>query len=354
MPIARKLRAMRPVFGVTAATLCLVAAGPTLADHPSVGLGTVAGPVITIPATPMTAGEWAVGARSEIIEFDRFSDQQLADFAAAGLEAHSVDQVRAHSVSLGYGVTENLSLYARLPFIQRDSVREGEFDGIDAEAHLHGDSDGIGDLTLLGLYRFLEQENTGADVALLAGLKMPTGETTDKDREGLEFETEFQPGSGSWDPMLGLAASKRIGAYSLDANVLYVFTQEGARQTDLGDVFSYNAALSYRLGGGEHHHDHEDHGDHDNHQATENREYGHASWDLILELNGEHRQRESIAGMSDSHSGGNVVYLSPGVRFTSADKWAAFASVGVPVIDNTNGIQTDISYRVIAGVGFAF
>lgn len=336
--------AARTWLGASATAIGLALMGPALADHPSVGIGTTtAGPVTTIPARPMPAGGWALGVRSELTEFDRFSDGELEGFAAAGLEAHSVDQVRAHSVSLGYGVTENISLYVRLPFIERDSVREGEFDGIDAEAHLHGDADGIGDLTLLGLYRFLEQENTGADVALLAGLKMPTGETTDKDREGIEFETEFQPGSGSWDPMLGLATSKRIGVYAFNANVLYVFTQEGARQTDLGDVFSYNAAVSYRLGADDNHHD-----------GPEGLEHGHAGWDLTLELNGERRQQESISGVSDSHSGGNIVYVAPGVRFTSANKWAAFASVGVPVIDNSNGIQTDVSYRVIAGAGFAF
>lgn len=337
-------RAARTWLGASAAVIGLALTGPALADHPSVGVGTAAaGPVTTIPATPMPAGGWALGVRSELIEFDHFSDQELEDFAAAGLEAHSVDQIRAHSVSLGYGLTQNLSVFFRLPFIQRDDVREGELEGMVPEAHLHGDAEGLGDLTLLGLYRFLEQENAGFDAAVLAGIKIPTGKTTDEDRDGIEFETEFQPGSGSWDPMLGLAASKRIGAYAFDANVLYIVSQEGARQTDLGDAFSYNAALSYRLGAGDH-----------DHHAPGSQEHGHSSWDLILELNGERRQQESISGLSDSHSGGNIVYVAPGVRFTSAGNWAAFASFGVPIIDNPNGIQTDTSYRVIAGAGFSF
>ena len=44
--------------------------------------------------------------------------------------------------------------------------------------------------------------------------------------------------------------TQRFGAWSFDANVLYVLATKGAQQTDLGDRFQYNAAISYRLTGG--------------------------------------------------------------------------------------------------------
>jgi hypothetical protein len=81
----------------------------------------------------------------------------------------------------------------------------------------------------------------------LVGVKTPTGTTDERDNEGELFETEFQPGSGSWDPLIGLAVTRGFGRWSLDSNVLYSLATEGVQQTDLGDRFHYNGAISYRL-----------------------------------------------------------------------------------------------------------
>jgi hypothetical protein len=113
-----------------------------------------------------------------------------------------------------------------------------------------GNSSGIGDLTLLGQYRFFNNKAAGLEAALLLGVKAPTGKTDNLADTGERLETEFQPGTGSWDGLFGLAVTKRFGAWALDSNVLYVLAGKGAQQTDLGDRFQYNAAISYRLAGG--------------------------------------------------------------------------------------------------------
>jgi len=55
----------------------------------------------------------------------------------------------------------------------------------------------------------------------------------------------------------------------------------------------------------------------------------------------------------DPNSGGNVVYLSPGVR-VSYGGLSGFASVGVPVVNNLNGLQAKPGYRVVSGLAWAF
>jgi hypothetical protein len=75
--------------------------------------------------------------------------------------------------------------------------------------------------------------------------------------------------------------------------------------------------------------------------------------DLVLELNGEWHARETIAGATDPSSGGNVVFLSPGLRL-SYDKWSGFVSVGVPVINELNGIQAEPDWRVLTGIAVNF
>ena len=75
--------------------------------------------------------------------------------------------------------------------------------------------------------------------------------------------------------------------------------------------------------------------------------------DLVLEVNGEWHDKQSTAGVRDPNSGGTVVYLSPGVR-VSVDKWSGYVSLGIPVVNEPNGIQPEPSLRIITGVSFAF
>ena len=57
---------------------------------------------------------------------------------------------------------------------------------------------------------------------------------------------------------------------------------------------------------------------------------------------GERRvaRTRGTGGIKEPNSGGNVVYLSPGIRY-SLDRWSAFASVGLPIVNEVNGVQAD-------------
>ena len=202
-----------------------------------------------------------------------------------------------------------------------------------------GDSSGIGDLTLLGQYRFFNNQATRTEAALLLGVKAPTGRTNEYDKLGERFETEFQPGSGSWDGLFGLAFTQRFGAWSFDTNVLYQLVTNGAQETDLGDRFHYNAAVSYRLigGAGDAGRAHEPGGD--ARADVPRRAQRPAATSTPTRSRRLRRPGpRSISCWSSTASGtaregrrrqgrelgGNVVYLSPGVRL-SMDKWSGFA-----------------------------
>ena len=51
--------------------------------------------------------------------------------------------------------------------------------------------------------------------------------------------------------------------------------------------------------------------------------------------------------------GGNVVYLSPGVRY-SLDRWSAFVSAGFPIANEVNGVQAEPDWRLLTGVAVSF
>jgi hypothetical protein len=58
-------------------------------------------------------------------------------------------------------------------------------------------------------------------------------------------------------------------------------------------------------------------------------------------------------GVVDQNSGGNLIYLSPGLRL-SYDKWSSYLSVGVPIVNAPYGMQPEPSWRIISGVSYAF
>jgi len=325
--------------------LALVFCTPVVfADHPTIAFGIEGtGAINTISANPLPAGSWGFGIRTEVINNDEFSTEQLENFAAAGKEGvHSVNQITNTSIAVSYGATENLSVSARLPYIERENIREGELEMGMPEAHTHGDSSGVGDLLVLGQFR--TQKTADLDAALLFGIKATTGETHEKDDEGERFETEFQPGSGSWDYLLGGSVSKSSGKWGYHANVLYNKTTEGSQSTEIGDALTYNVALSYRLG-----HDHSEH----SHSGENHESARDLFWDMSLELNGETRRKNKISGESEYNSGGTTVFLTPGLRVTS-NNLSGFISIGVPVVENQHGTQTDVDSRVVAGLSIGF
>lgn len=304
--------------------LCLIAENAS-AHHPAGGIGLgQAGPVRTVSASPLQQGMFSFVAQAEFIDFDEFSDRKLLGYAERGKDVHSVDSIFHAILGIGYGVTENLTLSLKMPYAQVNNVREVHAEEPD-EIHVHGDAKGFGDLTVMAQYRFLKTVDN-LESAFFLGLEMPTGKTNDKDIEGETFEAEFQPGSGSWDPVFGIAATKKFGKTSLDANLQYTAGTQGTQSTNLGDIFGYNLAVSYRAVSGA------------------------VAWDLILEANGEWKEKQEIRGDRDENSGGNIVFLSPGIRAVFGKKASAFLSVGIPVIDDLNGIQDDTKYRALFGI----
>jgi hypothetical protein len=78
------------------------------------------------------------------------------------------------------------------------------------------------------------------------------------------------------------------------------------------------------------------------------------AWDVVLELNGEWREKLEIAGDVDGNSGGNVLFLSPGVRLTVSERVALALSFGIPIATALNGAQVEPDYRIVSGVSVSF
>ena len=344
-------------------SLFIVAAHPALAHHPSSISSTgTSGPIVTIPAATLDKGGLSTWLADVHVSFQELSNAVLEAAALNQEDVHSLASIESPTAGVSYGLTDRITLSLQLPYVIRRGIREGEHhhgeessvEDVNIAVIDRGNSEGIGDLSFLGLYRFLGQDS-GPQAALLIGTKTPTGKTNTRDNEGEVFETEFQPGSGSWDPLLGVSLTQGSGRWSLDANVLYTLATVGAQHTDLGDRFHYNGAISYRVIGQrdaiqtahEHRHEANDH-------AHQNRsEANGLALDGAIEINGEWQAKQVISGETDPNSGGNVIYLSPGLRL-SANDWSSFVSLGLPIVNNLNGKQSEPEYRLIGGGSVSF
>ncbi|HEY8157234.1 MAG TPA: transporter [Methylobacter sp.] len=310
--------------------------GTVLADHGSLGFGVgTASPIITQPGVTLPSNMWATGIITQFTSFNGASDQKLLDLKNNAVDdahgdVHSVNTLLIPSVFAAYGVSDDLTLGIRVPYVLRSGVRSPNADG-DAVDKL-GDPSGFGDVSVFSQYRFWHSADNLNHASLTVGLKTPTGATNVRTNLGDAFETHHQPGSGSWNPSAGLSFTRVMGTFSFDTSVLYTVATKGAQGTDLGDNFGYNFALSYAFGA-----------------PARNAFFAasnNAPWTAVMELNGEWQGYQKTAGLKDPNSGGHTMFISPGIRYSGGKNWNTALSFGAPILKDFNGYQTPPDYRI--------
>ncbi len=302
------------------------------ADHGSLGFGIgTASPIITQPGVTMPADMWATGIITQFSDFNSASDQKLLDLKNSGnADVHSVNTYLQLSLFAAYGVTDDLTLGMKIPYVWRSGVRSP--DELEDVVNKLGAPNGFGDVSFFGQYRFFHSEDNLNHAALTVGLKTPTGQTAVVNKQGTNFETHHQPGSGSWNPSVGLSFTRLMGSFSFDTNTMYTISTKGAQGTDLGDNVSYNFAVSYAFGA----------------PATNSffSASNNAPFTAVLELNGEWQDRQKTAGVRDPNSGAHTLFISPGFRYSGGKNWNTALSIGTPILKDFNGYQTQPDYRI--------
>ncbi len=216
--------------------------------------------------------------------------------------------------TLVYGITPRLTAFATLPILahRRLQLGDGSVDKTSA----------VGDFRLLGRYTFFVDDYAPLStrrVALLAGMKFPTG----ADRFG----------TPSFDPIFGAVGTWAANRHELDLDALYTVSTE-RHDFEAGDEFRYDLAYRYRLWP---------------------ERFGKRLLQLngILELNGRWAGKTRMDGANVGASGGNVLFLSPGVQFITKN-YIIEASVQVPVWQDLNGSQLEDDLVAVLSVRIPF
>jgi hypothetical protein len=304
-------------------------AGLAHAHHPAATSSAAEeGATISTP-TGTTLGRGRVAASFEFRQerFNKIPARDAHNLHHDGRHIHGKNHEEAYALTAGVGVTEHLDLFLAAPAASRTSTQVDDHGALGRGER----SQGLGDVRMLAKYRFWRR---GAHASMLAGIKAPTGETSDRDQSGRKFEPEQQPGSGSWDITTGLAVTTLVTPQmALSAACQYVYRGEGAQDVQQGDVIRADLAGSYAL----------------------KPSGSYPNLKLILELGAQHAGRDRARGdRKVLDSGGVAVLLGPGLLLDVNERLSAYLSVPVPVYQNLGGEHEELKYGLIAGTTWTF
>lgn len=200
----------------------------------------------------------------------------------------------------------------------------------------HGGDGGLGDISLLARARLFQRHTlTGTTtVAVLAGVKLPTGNTDGRADGGDYLDAHLQLGSGAVDGLFGAAFSHVQGRWGVAANLLGAVKGQGEagnHDYDYGDSLNYDLTLRYRVSPA-------DVG------PSPNR------WFLTFGVAGELRGQETEAGSIIDDSGGHVTFVQPGMQFNLGGRWLFEVSAQVPVRHDLAGTQLGEDLRVVGSI----
>jgi hypothetical protein len=229
-----------------------------------------------------------------------------------GLEGGELgeEEEQEHHVS-AFGLwrpANRLAVLGRLPYVMKEITETPE-----GEAETVEDASGLGDLgvtAMVGLARVLE---TGS-LALVVGGTAPTG-SNDLSEDGERLDAHLQPGIGAWSGSTGLNLSFPFARGTLEASTLGRWSGTNEHGYRYGNVALYNLGYTSQERSG---------------------------LSLLLQINGRSADRDRLEdGTMGEHTGGTVIYASPGLRWFGPNGMSLEGAVQIPFVENLFGIQDE-------------
>lgn len=201
------------------------------------------------------------------------------------------------ALELTYGITGDWAAGIDLPYVNKSTGNSSD--------------SGQGDLRLFSKYRFWRKDGPGVQQSMTVAVKvkMDTGSIDDS--------------SGRTDSLLGLAYGYESRKWYRWAALRYLFNGENDAGLRRGNKILYDLVGGIRQ-----------------HQTS----YLEPDTVWLLELNGEYSERNELNGSALANSGGNEVFVSPGIFWTLRN-FAVKAGVQIPLLSQLNEDQQKTDYR---------
>jgi len=303
----------------------LSASAVAFADH---GKGAVGGK--TIGPRTLSEESFSLDVGFKFQKEQEFSDQRLLNAAIADHDLHGTDWTAEVFVGLSYGVTNRFTLSLSVPFEFVHGFKAGEFDGVNPPEVVEADNiSGLGDPTLMGKYLLL---NEPVELAVLAGIQIPLGNTRQRTDDGELLEPDHQPGSGSWNPLLGVAVARQFESFTIGASVLYRITSRGRHDFTPGQQVVFAMKGEVQLLG----------------LGTFPRLYG------SLELSETFTAKDKELSVPNQDTGGSIIGLGFGLRLRATDHLTVGSTFTIPLYQGLNGEQHKERYEILFGSAYDF
>jgi hypothetical protein len=235
-------------------------------------------------------------------------------------------------IELNYGVTQRFSFTGVVPFIRQTRTIQGFEGNKDFTA-----TQGLGDVVFLAKYRLINSEKKQTlDWVIGAGPKFPTAKTDFTNNQGLVLPADMQPGSGSFDGIFWsyFLKSRFLNNPNLGLAAVTAFRYSGENK-------NYNTTQTYRFG--------------NEFQFSMGLNYNFfLKWpvDVFTFVRYRFQDEDLIDGGVFPSSGGQWVYLIPGLNINFSPKWSMRLSGDIPMYRKLEGTQLTTSWKFTAAILF--
>lgn len=270
----------------------------------------VPGVINALRANGLESGSVTFGVQQQL---STFSVREENDLRTTEENLELIDTLSVTQFSLGYNLSDTFATQVTVPFIVRSFDRFERFRKVqDSEA-------GFGDISLSTTYSPYSYNDidTRVFIALLGGVKLPTGDTGSLTRvagdDPSTADVRIQGrgltlGTGSVDLPLGILSYLRLDRFVSFASVQYTFRGEGAADYRFANDFVWTAGPGYLFLLGE-----------------------EESLSLSVVVSGEHKGDDRLQGISLSKTSANNVYLGPELFYSMTNKLSLQLAVDFPI-----------------------
>ncbi|KAF0193100.1 MAG: Uncharacterized protein FD165_203 [Gammaproteobacteria bacterium] len=296
----------RAGHNLIAAAIAALAVNPAYAHHG--GVSAAFGPGAAIEtSSPLTlpAGKFLIFERVEISPFEKFNDAR---------DIGGNDKFTFTNTMFGLGLRDDLSLYMSIPYAKKELINDttsqgfGDLNFILQYGFKYGARDGIKDWYSLDGDDTNGKEHTLKEwkFGISAGMTLPSGDINNTDSTGATYSVGTQTGFAvaSYN-VTGIVSKMFLPHWTWAADVQFrTFELNGGSGGGKpGNEMRVNNALIYEI--------------------FEKKGGAVSRVDLVGEVNYLHLDKDMDENrISDDATGGDMIYLSPGVRISFKDKYS--------------------------------
>lgn len=252
------------------------------------------------------ADRWMAGSSKRATEAPSGSDSEIENKRTINQQVN---------LNLDYAINRQWGVTLGLPFVMRDHTHT--FDAASGAFEQQAKFSEPGDIRLLGKYKF-QLANHDAGAGIRFGLKLPTGSTSktmsppdpNDPTTPYALERSTQPGTGSTDGILGVYYFQNAPGsgwgWFVSAQVQSAMSTKDEYRP--GNDVSVDLGTHVEVAQG---------------------------LNLLLQLNGQHRRRDTGANANPA-SGGYAWNLSPGLSYAIAPQTQVYGYVQLPIVQSVN------------------